>query len=270
VPTYLEYLLTTGRIAQAQALLDAPLDVRLNRDLAPISYFYDLAVWLSRFYGPFSQATAMASRLSLAWLAPPLLLAAVLLRRHAVPAAIGFIGLAEMALEVVILFSFQVVHGYVYGQVGLIVTAFMLGLALGGALTNRVKWSEAALSGESPEKTRLRRPRLSPRSALGSITVGITLLALGLPSLISLRPPAWAFPLLALAAGGLTGMAYPLAVACFPGDTERVAGLLYGADLVGGCLGAVLASVFLVPILGIPQTCMAIGLVGLGGLVALL
>ena len=183
---------------------------------------------------------------------------------------IGFIGLVEMALEVVILFSFQVVHGYVYGQVGLIVTAFMLGLALGAALTNRTQWHKALPSSESAQRARRRRPRLSPRSALALIALGITLLALSLPGLMSLRPPAWGFPLLALAAGGLTGMAYPVAVACFPGDTERVAGLLYGADLVGGCLGAVLASVFLVPILGIPQTCVAVALVGLAGVVALL
>ena len=77
-------------------------------------------------------------------------------------------------------------------------------------------------------------------------------------------------PLLALTAGGLTGMAFPVGVACVRGESGRVAGLLYGADLVGGCLGAVLASVLLVPILGIPQTCIAVALVGLAGVVTLL
>ena len=269
VPTYLEYLLTTGRVAQAQALLDAPIDVRLNRDLTPISYFYDLAVWLSRFHGPLGRATATASRLGLGWLVVPLAVATILLRRRAIPAAIGFIGLAEMALEVVILFGFQVVHGYVYGQVGLIVTAFMLGLALGGATTNRMQWPQVAPSAESAPQARSRRAHLTPRSALALIALGIALLALGLPALLSLQPPAWAFPLLALAAGGLTGMAFPLGVACTRGATGRVAGLLYGADLVGGCLGAVLASVFLVPILGIPQTCVAVAMVGIAGLIVL-
>ena len=45
--------------------------------------------------------------------------------------------------------------------------------------------------------------------------------------------------------------------------------MLYGADLVGGCLGALLAAVLFVPVLGIPQTCAAIALVGLAGLLAL-
>jgi len=77
------------------------------------------------------------------------------------------------------------------------------------------------------------------------------------------------FPLLALVAGTLTGMAFPLAVALTRGSAGRVAGSLYGADLVGGCLGALLGAVLFIPVLGIPQTCVAIMLVGLAGLLAL-
>jgi hypothetical protein len=45
--------------------------------------------------------------------------------------------------------------------------------------------------------------------------------------------------------------------------------MLYGADLVGGCLGALLGAVLLIPVFGIPQTCAAIALVALAGLLAL-
>ena len=81
--------------------------------------------------------------------------------------------------------------------------------------------------------------------------------------------PALVFPLLALLAGTLTGMAFPLAVALMRGSAGRVAGMLYGADLVGGCVGALLTAVLLVPVLGIPQTCAAVALVGLAGLLVL-
>jgi len=101
---------------------------------------------------------------------------------------------------------------------------------------------------------------------------GVFLLILSLP----IPAPALVFPLLALVAGGLTGMAFPLAVALARSETGqsrvsagRVAGMLYGADLVGGCVGALLAAVLLVPVLGIPQTCAAVALVGLAGLAAL-
>ena len=39
----------------------------------------------------------------------------------------------------------------------------------------------------------------------------------------------------------------------------------HGADLARGCVGALLGAVFLVPALGIPQTCVAFALVGLVG-----
>jgi len=46
--------------------------------------------------------------------------------------------------------------------------------------------------------------------------------------------------------------------------------MVYGADLVGGCLGALLSGVVWVPLLGIPQTCVLVALVGVAGLLALM
>lgn len=282
---YLEYLLAADRTGRAQHLLETTTGARLNRDLEPICYFYDLTVWLSRFSGTLSRLATSASLLRLGWLAVPLAALVVLLRflprkarrRSVIPATIALIGLAGMVMQVVILFAFQVVHGYVYGQVGLIITAFMAGLALGSALANRRHWPG--------DERRNRDPRRSPRVALLWIQAGLVLFAIGFPLMISLAPPAWTFLPWSLFSGGLTGLAFPLAVACLlpaggpnlqtnPGPTAdqikgkvgHTAGLLYGADLVGGCLGAVTASVFLVPILGISQTCLAVAIIAVAGL----
>jgi spermidine synthase len=277
IPSYLDYLLTTGRVSQARRLLETATGTRLNRDLEPISYLYDLTVWLTRFYGGLSRAAAQASLLRLGWLAVPLAAAALLLRRWPVPAAIGLTGLAGMTLEVVMLFAFQVVHGYVYGQVGLLVTAFMAGLALGSGLASRWRWP-----GEPAAQRRPWHPRHSPRVAFIWIQGAITLFALGFLLSVFLKPPAWTFLLLAMVAGGLTGLAYPVAAACLEAEKGKpgrvahrpmldgTAGLLYGADLVGGCVGAALASGLMVPVLGIPQTCLTVALVGLAGVIVLL
>ncbi|MGQ9459098.1 MAG: hypothetical protein ACUVS5_12555 [Anaerolineae bacterium] len=48
------------------------------------------------------------------------------------------------------------------------------------------------------------------------------------------------------------------------------AGKLYAADLAGGCLGALLSAVLFIPVLGISQTCAAVALAGVTGLLALL
>jgi hypothetical protein len=54
-----------------------------------------------------------------------------------VPITIACIGLAQMVLQVVVLFGFQVLHGVVVAEVSLIVTAFIAGLALGGTASSR-------------------------------------------------------------------------------------------------------------------------------------
>lgn len=281
VPSLLEYLLASDRVAGAKQLLDTTAGVRLNRDLEPVCYFYDLSVWLSRFSGGLSRVATSASLLRLGWLAVPLVLIVVVLRlpplrrrgRWTIPVTIGLVGLAGMVLEVVILFAFQVVHGYVYRQVGAVITAFMAGLAVWSAIANRWHW---------PGGARYRwDPRRSPRAALLLVLVGVVLFALSFLLVVRLAPSAWVFLLFALFAGGLTGLAFPIAVACLPaadgvdatqarGPPGHGAGLLYAADLVGGCLGAATASVFLVPILGIFQTSLAVAMVGIAGLALLL
>jgi len=260
-PDYVEYTFTGDRFAQVQQELKETADVRLNRDMAPICYYYDLALWLSQFYPNLRNAFESASLVNLWWIAAPLALVVLLARwrrRLAVPCAIAAIGLAEMALEVVILFAFQVLHGTLYAQVSLIVTAFMAGLALGGALSNRLL-------------IRQKRRKRATRRKLIAVQAAVVVYSGLFPLILALRIPAptLTFPLLALAAGGLTGMAFPLAAALMHGEAGRAAGALYGADLVGGCLGALLSAALLAPVLGIPHTCAAIALIGLAGLLAL-
>jgi spermidine synthase len=286
-PGTIEYVLTTDRFAGVQSQLEGTADVRLNRDLAPICYYYDLALWFSRLY-PASDAGQIpilrrvyesAGQLNLWWVVVPLVILVLLARWRsgmtrsvlsateqdqpawwAVSFVVGTIGLAEMTLQVVILFGFQVLHGTIYAQVSLIVTAFMAGLALGGAVGQRL----APGGQRAADGRRIKRTLIFVQSAV-VIYSALFPLILSLP----VPAPALVFPLLALVAGLLTGIAFPLAVALVQGDVGRVAGGLFGADLVGGCVGALLGAVLFVPVLGIPQTCAAIALVGLAGLLVL-
>lgn len=263
-PDYIRYVFTTDRFEAVRRELEATAGVRLNGDLTPICYYYDLALWLSRFYPELRRAYDSVNLIDLAWGGVPLALGVVWVRwrrRWAVPVAMGTIGLTGMILEVVILFAFQVLHGYLYAEISLIMTAFMAGLALGAAVSNR----------------RLERRPLSPERWAKSALLGVqsTIAIYSVAFVVILRwpipVPTLVFPLLALLAGGLGGMAFPLAVMLVrrEGTAGRVAGLLYGADLVGGCLGALLGSVILIPVLGIPYTCVVVALVALAGLLAL-
>ena len=363
-PRYVEYVFTTDRFAEVQSQLAATAGVRLNRDLAPICYYYDLVLWLSRFYPNLRRMFERASLVNLGWVAVPLLLAVGLVRWRrggAVPFAIATAGLANMMLEVVILFAFQVLHGTVYARVSLIVTALMAGLALGGAAGNRLlsppsvpprredeegvpptrgdgegvrsanpadSCSQYPLTGALTRALPTRRDSRRVRRAFIGVLAGVAVYSGVLPLVLQLPVlvPAFVFPLLALVAGALTGAAFPLAVALTlppplpkregrerltpppprggqgeggvcpvhlshgedqeggdasltpppprggqgDGGAGRLAGLLYGADLAGGCLGALLGAALFVPVLGIPQTCAAIALAALAGLIVLL
>jgi len=52
-------------------------------------------------------------------------------------------------------------------------------------------------------------------------------------------------------------------------DGRNVGGILYSADLAGGCLGALLGAALFIPIVGIPQTCAAIAALAIAALLAI-
>ena len=280
---YLKYIFTTDRFPQLRRDLESEESARLNRDLEPICYYYDMALWLSQFYSGLSGFFHQASLLNLWWVVVPLALAVLVLRWKrggAVPMVIAFTGFAEMTLEMVVLLAFQALHGYVYHEVSLIVAAFMVGAALGGGVMNRLiaamRAPDAAGSSASGERW-ARRPLM-----VLIVAQGVAMLyALALPPVLlkaaALPWPNLSFPLIILLAGFLGGMDFPLAAELTrasalnssKGSVGRVAGLIYGADLVGACLGAFLSSALLIPVLGIPQTCYAVALLSLAGMVLL-
>lgn len=274
-PAYIEFVLTGDRSQAVLANLEGTENVTLNQDLTPICYFYDLALWVSRFGSRLRRLFETSSLLHLSWLALLLAIAVVFLwRRHRliVPTVVSGTGFSGMTLQIVLLLSFQALHGYVYHQVGLLVTAFMAGLAAGAGTVSR------------------QRPLVSGRwlsGIQGCLSAYAVVLALILP--LGLPMPALAFPLFAAVAGALTGAVFPLAAALSsaagrPASTDarrgteraaetevsaseagRVAGLLYGADLLGGCAGAIAASAILVPVLGVVQTCLGVAMVAGAG-----
>ncbi|MGQ9500985.1 MAG: spermidine synthase [Anaerolineae bacterium] len=276
-PSYIEYIFSNDRFSADQQRLATGRAVRLNEDLVPICYYYDLALWLSRFYPAVGEFFERAVWINLAWLSLPLALV-VLVTRHrrrwAVPVAIAGVGLAHMILQVVILIAFQTVHGTVYSGVGMMVTAFMAGLALGSALGSQLskRWENRSSTQMRGVPTPTGATSRVIRMGLMGVQVGVIVLSGLLVGLLWLpfeMPPA-AFGVLAAAAGCITGAAFPLAVLALGEHTASAAGWLYGADLVGGALGAGLGATLLLPLLGIPQVCAFTALIGVASLLSLL
>jgi spermidine synthase len=79
------------------------------------------------------------------------------------------------------------------------------------------------------------------------------------------------YAVLSFVAGALAGLQFPLAgklCRAQGGRMGRAAGALYAADLCGGCIAALLSGVFLVPVLGLGSSGMAIALFKLSSLAA--
>ena len=243
---------------------------RPNRDFRPSGVFFSLAYWSALFNPAVSGVFRFLQRLTLTGLGAAVLAAGGLyllfLRLHprplktAVPAAVAATGLTGMIVDLVLIFAFQVIYGYVFHWVGLLVTAFMTGVLAGGlAMTSRME--------------RIRRPRLG-LAALETSLILLCLLLAGLVALAARRPvpPGFLLPvqavflLLSFLSGGLVGAEFPLAsrVQLLSGPRlGSTAGLLYASDLMGGWLGGIAGAVALLPVLGLDRTCLLLALVKL-------
>jgi spermidine synthase len=258
---YLDAMLTADRMADIQRAVSQP--AALNRDFSPMLYFYHLRHWMSQFTLSFGvlQAVLLLSLL------------VYLIRLRGPALALFASGFAGSALEVVLLLAFQVLCGSVYHQVGVIVTVFMAGLAVGAMIANRPmkSWSNGAL--ECWDKPGLAPAPLLHHSTtptarhLAVLAFAIAALALLLPALLfSLNRLSSAVPafvviqaviaLLTLLLAVLVGAQFPLANRLQFDGTATGASRLYTADFVGASLGALLASTLLIPLVGVTGVCL--------------
>jgi spermidine synthase len=245
----------------------------VNRDLHPTGLFYGLSYWNALFSPGLARVFASVSQLNLWVLSLPIIagglifLAAVKLtgkgRATVVPVAIATTGFTGMAADLIIIFAFQTLYGYVYHWIGLLITAFMAGLSLGGLLMTR----------RSSEDGR-------ERSTLLKIELALVLYWILLPVALGALYGQIAHPLaltfiqgilLALnaTAGFLVGSQFPLANRMWLRGREAqggTPGLLYACDLVGAFLGSIVVSVVLIPVLGILETCLLVAILKLGSL----
>jgi spermidine synthase len=240
---YLAATLTADRLAAARTMVTRRTEK--NHDFRPLSYYIYLRYWLSQF--------GAALLLPLSLVAALLALVGGLLAgsaTRAVPAALCASGFAGMGLEVVLLIAFQVIYGYVYQQIGVIVTGFMVGAAAGAAWSRQTRFGAAALLFRLDALLSaagfLLIPLLRSLSATDSI-------------IVQAAAPPVIFPLLNGVIGFLVGAQFPPAARVMFRTVEETAGSLYAFDLLGACLGALVVGTFCVPLMGISATCALLG-----------
>jgi spermidine synthase len=278
---YLDAMLTADRMADMQHALAQP--AALNQDFNPVLYFYHLRHWMSQFKTGFGLLQGLLL----------VLLCVYLVRLRGTAFVLFASGFAATTLEIVLLLAFQVLCGSVYHQLGIIVTVFMAGLALGAALANRQAktrsdgvleyWSDGVLERAHdpvhPNTPSLHHSNCSPlhhSTPLALLAFAIAgyaiLLAFLLPLLSRLGDAAAplllikaAITLLTLILAMLVGMQFPLANRLEFDGTVAGASRLYTADFVGAFLGALLASALLIPLIGVTGVCLLTAALNLTG-----
>jgi hypothetical protein len=276
--SFIPFRLTPDRLADLDAAMhpgSAPA-AALNRDFAPVAYYFDVALWSSQFNQgyrrfframagvPWGAVLAAAAGLLAAVVAGGTLLTKRRQRRFAAGFSTAATGFTMIGLEMLLLLGFQAVYGYVYGQLALLIAAFMAGMALGSGLAIR-----------RPVRGGLRRG-LRVLATAQMLAAAAPLVLLGLFEAIgrahgmgSLAASRIAFPALALGSGLLGGYQFPVASRIFfdaapcgiPAAPRP--GALYALDLAGSCLGAILFSAWFVPLFGFFRTAMLSALVSL-------
>jgi spermidine synthase len=238
---FLPFRFAPDRVRELSALIAPTVDTPVNRDLAPIAYYFDQTLWSARF-GKFQRDLlegaarvpfpAMAGGLVVA-----LLVFSVLIRPSPSTFCAGITGFTMIGIEVMLLIGFQALYGYVYHQLALVVGAFMAGLASGAWLAARQKhgvplWTIQAVVAIAP-----------------------------LAVFVLQQSGAAATIALAVLGGMLGGYQFGVASRRYFEDPAVRPGALYACDLAGSCVGALGVSTYAIPLFGFFRTALLIALV---------
>jgi len=261
---YMVWDLSPERQQSFTAMVEGAEEKGVNTDLNPRAYFSNLRLWAFQ-YSPDTPKLLGALRPQNVWVAlgaACLLGVAASLRRSTlkvrVLSSVAVFGLTGISLEILLVFSFQVLFGYVYAKLGLLLTLYMVGLALGSLTMSRYPQDEASVL----------KTLLLVQAALGLFCLTLTPVVTYLHG----RPEASlqhllhreTLSLMSLAAGFLGGAHFPLANRLLLAQREQVgrtAGALYAFDLLGSTLGSLLVGFLLIPVVGALQSLAALALI---------
>jgi spermidine synthase len=248
-PSFLRYVYANDRREQVDRLAGSAA-AEVNTDAHPICYRHALLLWLGRFSPSLARldaaalapGSALRRRLQVGGLGA---LAAVLVMLRALRRAarcivmVGAAAAAGMLLETALLVQYQVKSGVIYQDIGVLIATFMLGLSAGTLVT-------AGAGEQFPQIARSRGAGVAIASTLAALGAAVWLLV-GAGRAGDLTTAS----VLIAADGGLTGAMFAWASVFAGLEQRRIVGPLYAADLAGGCVGAVLGGLVLVPLFGL-------------------
>ena len=211
-------------------------DAEVNTDFKPVCYIQHLKFWLSQYDINYWIPLAII-----------LLLFIILLWRiRPVTLSLFAGGFAGTAMELIIILAFQVMYGYVYQYIGIIIGVFMAGLAF-GALYG-VKWFRKEI------KSFLVIQFLILASACIIPFLFMTVHQTGIPPILLHT----IMLVLTFLIASLIGMLFSMGSVILRTQIAKRASDLYSYDLYGSALGSLLVTVLLIPMIGFIGTALTV------------
>ena len=224
-----QYYLDDFLIKQRQSFILNNLDttVSLNTDIRPVPVFFHSLQFLSQF----------KTGNQYVLLLPIIILLLPLLFFSKTSTAMYTAGFTASSFEMMMIFTFQTLFGYVYSAIGIIVAIFMAGLAIGSI------WGK----NNAEKKWQLPITQIS----LIILSLGFTgiwhLLQLISGEVLSF----FVFYGYILVLAILTGLIYVICTKTRSMNNNESAKQIYAADLIGSATGALAITVVMVPLLGL-------------------
>jgi len=250
-PNYINYLFTNDRFFKISDLL-AREKALPNTDSRPVCYQYTFIIWLSKFF-PHLALLDLSSIMDKRFFKPSLLLLGIILpvifllsrsrpalRRTLLVAVAGFMG---MVMETILILYYQVKHGVLYQDIGLLLMSFMAGLALGAFIINKVM-------------LHLINNKIFSRWCGIVLLIGFCILCVFTEMQITKNISTGLVIIACLLSitGFLVASIFAYTSLYEIADQKIIISPLDSADLIGGCIGSILGSLILIPLMGMNAT----------------
>ena len=223
--------LTHERIKRLNALIDPT--VPKNRDYFPQLMRLMFMQWFAKFSASPTIFMTVLGILCLIYL----------MRIRAEEFVLFSTGFTVMGNEILVIFAFQIFFGYIYLQIGMIITVFLAGLLPGAWFGDRLRC----------------RSKQTLALADGLLIVLMGLLIIVLKQGGEYLPVAF-FLVFGFMISLICGFQFPVALYLRGGDAPAVT-QTFSADLIGAACGTLITNVVLIPYCGIIRA--AAGLIGL-------
>jgi spermidine synthase len=213
--------LTHERIERLNALID-PLTPK-NRDDYPQLMRLMFQQWFAKFSTSPTGFIAILAVVCMVYL----------IRISAEEFVLFSTGFTVMGSELLVIFAFQIFFGYIYFQIGLIVTVFLAGLLPGAWFGHRFRYRS--------------KQTLALADGLLILLIGVLIVVLKQGSY---RLPVSFFLFYGFVVSLICGFQFPVALYLRGGDAPAVT-RTFSADLIGAAFGTLITSVVLIPYFGI-------------------